>query len=194
MCDKRQPVWWGFDVWRRRVVGQVRGRVLEVGCGWGHNFSHYAPEARVAAFDVDASRLRQAQQRAAKTSGQVRVLAADAQRLPFASGSFAAVVGTLVFCSIPNPQHALREIRRVLAPGGTVHLLEHVRSHHAWLGRLQDDWAPGWLALTGGCNLNRDTAATVRAAGFDVTARTAYAGLLAHLVARPAVSPLDKTG
>lgn len=187
MTDKRAPAW-GFGVWRRRVLGQVRGRVLEVGCGWGHNFGHYAPQAQVWAFDVSAERLQPAVQRAAKTGGRVRVLAADAHHLPFADGFFEVVVGTLVFCSIPNPAQALHEIRRVLAPEGQLHLLEHVRSHHSWLGSAQDALSPGWLAITGGCNLNRNTPDTVRAAGFEVDTRLAYAGVLAHLVARPVIS------
>lgn len=191
MTDKR-PLAWGFGIWRRRVVGQVHGRVLEVGCGWGHNFGHYRPEAQVIAFDVDVARMRPALQRAHKKAGRVRVLAADAHHLPFNSGCFDAVVGTLVFCSIPNPIQALREIRRVLAPGGQLHLLEHVRSQHPWLGEVQDSLAPNWLKITGGCNLNRNTPDTVRAAGFEVDTRLAYWGVLAHLVAWPTLPALDK--
>jgi ubiquinone/menaquinone biosynthesis C-methylase UbiE len=172
----------GFAGWRRKLLDAVRGRTLEIGCGWGHNFSHYSPEAAVTAFDYDAGRVASAARRRAC----IPLAVADAQRLAWADRSFDAVVGTLVFCSIPQPDLALAEVRRVLKPEGRLFLVEHVRSHHAWLGRTQDFLAPGWHWLTGGCNLNRDTEASVRAAGFELERRVVgYAGLLKLLIARP---------
>jgi len=74
----------------------------------------------------------------------------------------------------------------VLKPGGRFFLLEHVRSHREWLGRLQDRLAPTWLWATGGCYLNRDTAITVRAAGFEMErAQIGFGGLLKLMVAKP---------
>jgi ubiquinone/menaquinone biosynthesis C-methylase UbiE len=112
--------------------------------------------------------------------------AADAQRLPFPTAHFDSVVGTLVFCSIPDPQQALAEIRRVLKPGGRLFLIDHVRSHQSWLGHTQDFLAPAWLAVTGGCNLNRNTEATVRATGYDLERlEIGWGGLLKLMVAVP---------
>jgi ubiquinone/menaquinone biosynthesis C-methylase UbiE len=158
----------------------VRGRTLEIGCGWGHNFPHYPAEASVAAFDLDPARVRLAAQR----RSTIRLAIADAQHLAWTDRSFDSAVGTLVFCSIPHPEMALAEVRRVLKPGGRLFLLEHVRSHRDWLGRLQDGLAPAWLWATGGCHLNRDTQAAVRAAGFEIErVRVGFGGLLEAMVA-----------
>lgn len=172
---------WGFAGWRWEVLSQVRGRTLEIGCGWGHNFGHYPAAAAVTACDVEVERVAAAARRAV-----FPLAVADAQHLAWADRSFEAVVGTLVFCSIPQPAAALAEARRVLKPGGRLYLVEHVRSHHAWLGRAQDALAPGWKALTGGCHLNRDTEAALLTAGFQLEQRrVGYAGVLKLLIARP---------
>jgi ubiquinone/menaquinone biosynthesis C-methylase UbiE len=172
----------GFAGWRWDLLGLVRGRTLEIGCGWGHNFSHYPAGAAVTAFDSDAGRVAAAARRRAF----IPLAVADAQRLAWADGAFDSVVGTLVFCSIPQPELALAEARRVLKPGGRLYLVEHVRSHHPTLGPLQDFLAPAWRWVTGGCNLNRDTEAAVRLAGFALEEqRIGYAGLLKLLIARP---------
>jgi SAM-dependent methyltransferase len=172
-----------FGRWRRALLGTLTGRVLEVGCGSGANFAHYPAAARVTAFDAHLGRARTAARRAewrrAWGGAPVRVLVADAHALPWAGGSFDAVVGTLVFCSIPDPAAALAEIRRVLVPGGRLYLIEHVRSDRPLLGRAMDAVAPAWHCVTGGCHLNRDTEAAVRAAGFTLQrVRPAYAGVL----------------
>jgi ubiquinone/menaquinone biosynthesis C-methylase UbiE len=172
---------WGFARWRWELLGQVAGRTLEIGCGWGHNFDHYSAAALVAAFDYDPARVRDAARRRAP----IPLSIADAQHLAWADRQFDSVVGTLVFCSIPQPHSALQEIRRVLKPTGKLYLLEHVRSHHDWLGMMQDALNPAWHWVTGGCNLNRDTEGTLRAAGFAVEQRRVlYAGLLKLIVAR----------
>lgn len=179
---RRQIRPFGFGGWRWDLLSEVRGQTLEVGCGWGHNFSHYPNEVAVSAFDVDLGRVRAAGRREAA----VNLLVGDAQHLAWATHTFDAVVGSLVFCSIPQPEQALAEIRRVLKPTGRLFLLEHVRSHHEWLGRLQDGLAPAWLWASGGCHLNRDTEKTVRAAGFDLERQVkGYGGLLKLMITRP---------
>ncbi len=173
-----------FAGWRWELLGRVTGQTLEIGCGWGYNFEHYpkGPGTEVTAFDVDRERLRSA---AARRS-PVRLALADAEQMPWPSQSFDSVVGTLVFCSIPHPAQALAEVQRVLRPGGRLFLVEHVRSHLPWLGLTQDWLAPAWRWGTGGCNLNRDTEAAVRAAGFEIeTLKLGYAGLLKLIIAKP---------
>lgn len=172
----------GFAGWRWDVLAEVGGRTLEIGCGWGHNFGHYPAAAAVTAFDLEPDRLTAAARRPAGFP----LARANAERLAWADRSFDAVVGTLVFCSIPQPEAALAEVRRVLKPGGRLFLVEHVRSHHAWLGSLQDALAPAWFRITGGCHLNRETEASLHAAGFGLDRRReGYAGLLKLLIARP---------
>lgn len=172
----------GFAGWRWELLGQVHGRVLEIGCGTGYNFEHYPAGAVVTAFEPDAERLRIAAARRAP----VRLARADAEQMAWPAQSFDSVIGTLVFCSIPHPAQALSEVRRVLRPSGRLYLVEHVRSHHAWLGTVQDWLALAWHWGTGGCNLNRDTEATVRAAGFEIeTLKLGYGGLLKLMIAKP---------
>lgn len=172
----------GFAAWRWEVLGEARGRTLEIGCGWGHNFAHYPAGAAVTAFDVNPERVRYA----ARAGAPIPLFVADAERLPWPEGVFDTVAGTLVFCSIPRPEAALAEARRVLRPGGRLLLVEHVASHQAWLAGVQGALAPAWKWVTGGCHLNRDTEATVRGAGFEVERlKVGYGGLLKLMVAKP---------
>lgn len=101
---------------------------------------------------------------------------ARAEALPFASESFDAVLGTLVFCTIGDPARALCEARRVLKPGGAFRLIEHVRVENRLIAGVQDVLTPVWKEIAGGCHLNRDTLAAVERAGFRVRAVNRHIG------------------
>ncbi|CAG0936142.1 demethylmenaquinone methyltransferase / 2-methoxy-6-polyprenyl-1,4-benzoquinol methylase [Thermoflexales bacterium] len=168
--------------WRRQLLRDVRGFVLEVGAGRGPNLTHYPLGARVLATDFDAAAIGQARSRSNAHTG---LASADIEHLAFPDETFDAVVATLVFCSVERPVVGLREVRRVLKPGGRLHLIEHVRSPHRWLGRLQDKLNPRWYAWAEGCHLNRDTEAHVRTGGFEIESVLAnYLGLIKTMVAR----------
>jgi phosphatidylethanolamine/phosphatidyl-N-methylethanolamine N-methyltransferase len=152
--------------WRRLTWAAVGdgNPGLEIGAGTGANFSFCPPGARVVGSDVSPRMLARA--RVKPDRADTPLLAVDVQSLPFADGSFAWVAATLVFCEVPDPGLGLREVRRVLRPGGTLVLLEHVRPG-GWLGRVADALsvltAPTW-----GEHFNRETIAEVRAAGFVI--------------------------
>ncbi|MFN3761833.1 MAG: class I SAM-dependent methyltransferase [Anaerolineae bacterium] len=148
---------------RRLAFPKVAGRVLEVGVGTGVNLPFYPSGATVVAIDLSAPMLRQARRRPARA--RVRAVQADIHHLPFRDGAFEAVTGSLVFCSVAEPERALGEVYRVLRPGGRLLLLEHTRGRGpgAW---LTDRLHPLWLAWNGVCHLNRETAQAVRQAGF----------------------------
>jgi len=164
----------GLGRLRRRLIAEARGAVLEIGAGTGVNFSHYADGARIFALDASREMLATARRRPCRACATVTQ--ADAQSLPFFSQSFETVVGTLVFCSIPDPLRALAEIRRVLQPGGALLLLEHTRGHHPLAAALTDWLHPAWYALNGSCHLNRQTTRAVAEAGFNVTRVERHAG------------------
>ena len=114
----------GLRRWRQWLVGGVRGRVLEVGCGTGRNLPLYPAGAPVVAVEPDPLTIQTARRRAPN----VPLVRAHAEALPFKDGVFDTVVSGLVFCSVRQPEQALAEVSRVLSEDGELRMLEHVRS------------------------------------------------------------------
>lgn len=158
----------GMTQRRRRLLSDVTGDVLEIGAGTGLNFPIYSAGSKVAAIEPDPSMIRRARERAAEASAAIQVFQVDAQRLPLDDQSFDYVVGTLVMCTIPAPEKALAEIRRVLRPGGKYVFLEHVRADTPRLARWQDRLERPWRLIAGGCHPNRDTVRTIADSGFHL--------------------------
>jgi ubiquinone/menaquinone biosynthesis C-methylase UbiE len=175
---------------RRELVAGLDGRVLEIGTGTGANTGFYDHAVTVTAIDLRENFLRAAAAKAARNSNATyAATCADAQHLPFATGAFDAVVGTLVFCSIADPLLALGEICRVLRPGGHLHLLEHVRGQTVVTRALTDVFHPLWFALQGECHLNRETARTVTEAGFTLQRTSKHGGGLLQMIKATAPQP-----
>jgi ubiquinone/menaquinone biosynthesis C-methylase UbiE len=171
-----------FRRWREWLVGGVRGRVLDLGCGTGRNLPLYPPGTPLIGVDPHLRPLRAARRRAPGAS----LVQARAEALPFKDGAFDTVVSALVFCSVDDPPAGLREVRRVLGSGGTVRMIEHVRARRRWATRAQDVFQRPWTWLTGGCRPNRDTEATVAAAGFRIEEQDRVAsGVMRRFVASP---------
>jgi len=154
---------------REEIVGGARGRVLEVGCGPGSNFSFYSESASaIIATDPDPHMLERARKRAAEAGRPIDVQQAPAEDLPFAELSFDTVVCTSVICNVRDPRKALSEMRRVLKPGGEYRFFEHVRYDGGVGGLWQDAIKPVWGWLGAGCRPNQDTARLIQEAGFHV--------------------------
>jgi ubiquinone/menaquinone biosynthesis C-methylase UbiE len=151
---------------RRELLAAARGRVLEVGAGTGLNLPHY-PDGldELVLSEPVASMARRLEWRAAKQPRRPRVVVAPAERLPFPDDAFDTVISTLVLCTVPQPDRALAEIRRVLKPGGALLFIEHVRSDVERWGRWQDRLARPWAAFASGCRCNRNTLDLLEASG-----------------------------
>jgi ubiquinone/menaquinone biosynthesis C-methylase UbiE len=154
----------GLIRWRRWLVGDAKGRTLDIGCGTGRNLPLYDGGVRVIGLDHSWPVLRRARRRAPG----VPLVQGRAEALPFRPGAFDTVVSGLVFCSVDDPARGLAEVRRVLRPEGRLRMLEHVRARGAFAARVQDLLQPAWTWLTGGCRPNRDTEVTVEACGFAI--------------------------
>ena len=150
------------------LAGTARGRVLEVGVGTGINFGYYPAGAEVVGIEPDPYMLRRAQARADRLGRQIKLLADGAEQLPFPDASFDTAVATLVFCTVPDSDRALGELRRVLRPGGQLRFLEHVRARTPGWQRFQDFMTPFWKRIGAGCHPNRDTAAAIGRAGLQI--------------------------
>jgi ubiquinone/menaquinone biosynthesis C-methylase UbiE len=173
----------GFGRWRRWLPGGAVGRTLDLGTGTGRNLPWLPAGVAAVAVDPSPHNLAAARRRA---SG-VALVRARAEALPFRDGAFDTVLSGMVFCSVDDPAAGFAEVRRVLAPGGTFRLLEHVRSERPLEARLQDLSQPAWTWLAGGCRPNRETERAVAAAGFVFEAASRQArGTWRRLVARAA--------
>lgn len=154
--------------WRRQLLADVAGDVLEIGAGTGANFAHYPPAARVVALEPDPFMLKRAEQKLTELGGtNITLQQAPAESLPFPDASFDTIVSTLVLCTVSDPGRALDEMRRVLRPGGRLLFIEHVRAD-GFGGAVQDGIRPLWGWFGAGCHPNRRTDETLRDAGWDV--------------------------
>lgn len=160
-----------FDPLRREIIGQAHGVVLEVGAGGGQNFPFYDPARveRVEAVEPDGAMLVEARCALSAAPIPITLTRAPVESLPYPDGQFDSAVATLVFCSVQDPGRGLREIWRVLKPGGTLLLLEHVRAQGREIARIQDALVPLTTRCMGHCHWNRDTLGTVLHTGFQTT-------------------------
>jgi ubiquinone/menaquinone biosynthesis C-methylase UbiE len=176
-----------IDPLREASAGQAYGVVVEIGAGNGLNFSWYDPQRveRVEAVEPDSAMLAYARERAGHAAVPITLTQASVEALPWDAATFDCAVATLVFCSVSNPVRGLAEIKRVLKPGGTLFLFEHVRSKTAVIALVQDALVPVTTRLFGNCHWNRDAQHLVQEAGFQVAQVRVVGGglaLMPHLL------------
>jgi ubiquinone/menaquinone biosynthesis C-methylase UbiE len=166
----------GMAGYRQRALAGLSGSVIEVGAGNGLNFPHYPAEVtRVLAIEPAPYLRSIAARKAGNRGGVIEVGDGVAERLPAADGAFDAAVVTLVLCSVADQGAALREIHRVVRPGGELRFIEHVRADTPGLSRVQRVLdATVWPPLGGGCHVGRDTLSAIAGAGFTVTQSEAF--------------------
>jgi ubiquinone/menaquinone biosynthesis C-methylase UbiE len=149
---------------QERLFANMRGATLMVGAGTGNDFKFFPPDMHVVAIDISPKMLERAARKAASYSGSIELREMDVCELAFPEATFDTVATACTFCSVPKPVLGLRELRRVLKPGGQLLMFEHVRSAIGPLGILMDLMTP--LCRRIGPELNRDTVSNVQKAGF----------------------------
>ena len=157
--------------WREELLGQVSGEVLEIGAGTGANIGFYPDSvARLVLAEPDKYMRAQLEEKIANHSLEnITISGGTAEQIDAGDESYDYVVASLVCCSLSDPEAGLREIRRVLRPGGSLVFMEHVA---AAAGTSRRRWQniinPFWRRLAGNCHLNRETELTIVKAGFKI--------------------------
>lgn len=163
-CGSRDLV-----AWRERVVEGLLGDVVEIGFGSGLNVGHY-PAAVEVVYAVEPAEVarRLAQKRIEASPVRVEHVGLRGEQIPLDDDSCDSALSTFTLCTIPDVDAALREVRRVLRPGGRFHFLEHGASPDPKVAKWQRRFEPMQRRLADGCHLTRDAAAMVAAAGFEI--------------------------
>jgi ubiquinone/menaquinone biosynthesis C-methylase UbiE len=143
------------------------GTLLEVGIGTGKNIPFYPDNVSVTAIDISKRMIERARKRAQRLERKIHLKIMDMQNLPFPDASFDTVVGTLVFCTVPAPRLALKEIKRVLKPGGRLVILEHGRPNNKNLATLFTLLSRFTVTFWGD-HLNREMVPLLDTAGFVI--------------------------
>jgi ubiquinone/menaquinone biosynthesis C-methylase UbiE len=168
--------------WRIKVIGQLHGKVLEVGVGTGKNIPYYPGNLDITAIDFSSKMLEKAREKKDKYAKKVTLMEMDAQNMDFPDNYFDCVFTTCVFCSVPDPVKGLSEIRRVCKPSGKIIMIEHVRSEKAVLGVVMDLINP-IVVNSYGANINRRTLENIKRAGFTaVEVRNLFSDIVKEII------------
>ncbi len=153
---------------RGELVAKACGRTLEIGAGTGANISYYPDAVEELILAEPFEPMRRRLERKLRTSGKMAsTLDASAEAIPLEEESVDTVVSKLVLCTVDFPDLALAEVARVLRPRGQLLFVEHVRSQSPRRASWQDRLETPWRHFAAGCRCNRDTIASIRAAGFS---------------------------
>jgi ubiquinone/menaquinone biosynthesis C-methylase UbiE len=156
-----------FGGGRQWLGARAQGRVLEVAIGTGLNLPHYPADITITGIDLSPAMMAIARNRAADLGRTVDLRDGDAKQLPFDDASFDTVVCVLSLCTIPDPEAAIGEMRRVLVPGGRLLLLDHIRS--TWPPIYAAQWLLEQITIrAAGEHFTRRQLPLVKAAGFEI--------------------------
>lgn len=157
-----------FGAWRKKLIGNLRGEILEIGIGTGKNLEYYNKKEKVTGIDISSKMLEKAEQKRKSLKGNYNLLVMDAQHLKFKDKSFDYVLCTFVLCSVPDPVKVLKEMKRVCKKKGNIIMIEHVLSKNWFIAFFQHIHNPLTRVIFG-FNVNRKTVNNVRKAGLKIT-------------------------
>jgi SAM-dependent methyltransferase len=158
-----------FAPWRQKVCEGLYGKVVEIGFGSGHNVPYYPSKIEVVyAIEPISLALKLASKRIDSAFVSVDHVGSDGQDLPLADESCDGALSSFTLCTVPDPSQALKELWRVLKPGGQFHFLEHGLAPTTLLNLTQRAINPLEVRLGGGCHLNRRPLDLIRSAGFEL--------------------------
>jgi ubiquinone/menaquinone biosynthesis C-methylase UbiE len=154
---------------RPLMFDRLGGELLDAGIGTGRNCAFYPPDASVSGIDISPAMLERAHERCPTLAAGGRLYQMDVTALEFPTGSFDAAVATFLFCVLPNDLQvpALRELGRVVKPGGLIRLLEYVRPRGTFRRIMSRIWQP-WIAWAYGASFDRHTEKHVPEAGLEI--------------------------
>lgn len=155
---------------RKKIVPAARGNVLEIGIGPGLNLPIYKAEKiqQLIGIDPFEDTWKKGAVDIAKLPFKFEFIKASAEELPFKDDSFDVVVVTYSLCTIPDGVKALKEMRRVLKPGGKLLFCEHGLAPDKNVAKVQSFVNPVWKKLAGGCNLNKNIPKMIIEGGFKI--------------------------
>jgi ubiquinone/menaquinone biosynthesis C-methylase UbiE len=156
-----------FRRYRKKLVSQAEGKVLEIALGTGRNLPFYPSGCEITGVDLSERMIEGTRSFSSNLGVLVTLLTMDAENLGFKDNSFDKILCTLSLCTVPNPVQALSEMKRVCKPEGKILLLEHVRSHNSFLRKIQD-WLTPFNVRKIGCHLNRDALWNAKKAGLHI--------------------------
>ena len=159
-----------FTEQRKKIVPLAEGHVLEIGFGSGLNLKFYDPARVKRVWGLDPSAAMWRMTDAAGVQFEVEFVQASAESIPLARASADTILVTYTLCSVPNIIKALKDMRRVLKPGGELLFCEHGAAPDAKVRKWQDRLNPLWSKVAGGCNLNRSIPVLLEQGGFKIQA------------------------
>lgn len=175
------------DSWRKDMLQEVEGKVLEAGIGTGANLPFYPPGIELTGIDFSPKMLQHARYKLDTLTlpYTVTLKEMDIQQLDFPDDTFDYVVTTCVFCSVPDPVKGLKELGRVCKPDGKILMLEHMRSENEAVGKAMDLFNP--LAVnTWGANINRKTLENISKAGLRIEQKeNLFSTIVRKIVVKP---------
>ncbi len=157
-----------FSKWRKNLISNLKGQILEVGVGTGKNLPYYGKDAKIIGIDFSPKMLEKAKIRQKELVGNITLMQMDAQNMQFEDNSFDYVICTFVLCSVPDPVKVLQEMKRVCKKNGRILMIEHMLSKHKIIAFFEHIHNPITRTLFG-FNVNRNTIENIKKAGLKTS-------------------------